>query len=64
MTNETSASQTIAVQYDVTQPQTEPKSTGARPKQPRQLVRFTFYKLDQQWQRLPAGLAKRANASY
>ncbi len=54
MTNETNASQTIAVQYDVTQPQTEPKSTGARPKQPRQLVRFTFYKLDQQWQRLPA----------
>ena len=26
----------------------------ARPKQPRQLVRFTFYKLDPQWQLLPA----------
>src|SRR5215472_6256862 len=24
-----------------------------KPKQPRQLVRFTFYKLDQQWQLLP-----------
>src|SRR5258708_34379750 len=26
----------------------------AKPKQPRQLVRFTFYKLDPQWQLLPA----------
>ena len=25
----------------------------AKPKQPRQLVRFTFYKLDPQWQMLP-----------
>src|SRR5260370_25589707 len=25
----------------------------AKPKQPRQLVRFTFYKLDPQWQLLP-----------
>src|SRR5215831_17225316 len=27
-----------------------------KPKQPRQLVRFTFYKLDPQWQLLPAEL--------
>ncbi len=27
--------------------------TPAKPKQPRQLVRFTFYKLDPQWQLLP-----------
>jgi chlorite dismutase len=29
-------------------------SDVAKPKQPRQLVRFTFYKLDPQWQLLPA----------
>src|SRR5258707_8273779 len=29
-------------------------SDSAKPKQPRQLVRFTFYKLDPQWQLLPA----------
>src|SRR6266481_2362450 len=29
-------------------------SDSAKPKQPRQLVRFTFYKLDPQWQMLPA----------
>src|SRR5258708_37257654 len=28
-------------------------SDVAKPKQPRQLVRFTFYKLDPQWQLLP-----------
>src|SRR5919108_5265231 len=39
--------QTIA-----TQP--EQVTTAAKPKQPRQLVRFTFYKLDPQWQILPA----------
>ena len=34
---------------------TEPAqaSAPAKPKQPRQLVRFTFYKLDPQWQLLP-----------
>jgi chlorite dismutase len=61
MTNETSASQAIATQYDVTQPQAEPKPTESRPKQPRQLVRFTFYKLDQQWQRLPAETREEGN---
>lgn len=50
MTNEITASQTIATQYDVAQPQTEQKPADSKPKQPRQLVRFTFYKLDQQWQ--------------
>jgi chlorite dismutase len=33
---------------------TELAHAPAKPKQPRQLVRFTFYKLDQEWQRLPA----------
>src|SRR5438093_9629505 len=37
-----------------TQPETSPASAQPKPKQPRQLVRFTFYKLDPQWQRLPA----------
>ena len=41
------AEQTIA-----TQP--EQATAPAKPKQPRQLVRFTFYKLDSQWQLLPA----------
>ncbi len=35
----------------VAQPQQA--ATPAKPKQPRQLVRFTFYKLDPQWQLLP-----------
>ena len=35
----------------LTQP--EQATTPAKPKQPRQLVRFTFYSLDPQWQLLP-----------
>ena len=50
MINETTPSQTIATQYDVAQPQTEQKLAESKPKQPRQLVRFAFYRLDQQWQ--------------
>jgi len=34
--------------------QPEQATVPAKPKQPRQLVRFTFYKLDPQWYRLPA----------
>ena len=34
--------------------QPEQAATPAKPKQPRQLVRFTFYKLDAQWYMLPA----------
>jgi chlorite dismutase len=41
----------------VTQP--EQATAPAKPKQPRQLVRFTFYKLDPQWQRLPAEVRER-----
>jgi chlorite dismutase len=41
--------QTIAT--IATQP--EQATVPAKPKQPRQLVRFTFYKLDPQWYRLP-----------
>src|SRR5947209_9037413 len=33
--------------------QPEQAAAPAKPKQPRQLVRFTFYKLDPQWQLLP-----------
>src|SRR5690348_903625 len=46
--------QMLVTQYDATQ--TKPLTDPAKPKprQPRQLVRFTFYKLDQQWQLLPA----------
>jgi chlorite dismutase len=31
----------------------EPAAEQPKPKQPRQFVRFTFFKLDPQWQRLP-----------
>jgi chlorite dismutase len=34
----------------------QPAPSMPKPKQPRQLVRFTFYKLDPQWQLLPAEL--------
>lgn len=36
-----------------TQGEIQPAVAKAKPKQPRQLVRFTFYKLDPQWQLLP-----------
>ena len=37
----------MAEQTTLTQP--EEAKAAAKPKQPRQLVRFTFYKLDPQW---------------
>ncbi|SRR5579884_1319609 len=46
--------QTITTQINATQPETAPAPAQPKPKQPRQLVRFTFYKLDPQWLRLPA----------
>jgi len=42
----------MSEQTIMTQP--EQATTPAKPKQPRQLVRFTFYKLDPQWLMLPA----------
>jgi chlorite dismutase len=44
-------------QTTMTQPQVA--AAPAKPKQPRQLVRFTFYKLDPQWQLLPAETRQR-----
>jgi chlorite dismutase len=41
-------------QTTITEPESAQAAAPARPKQPRQLVRFTFYKLDPQWQMLPA----------
>jgi chlorite dismutase len=35
------------------------QATPPKPKQPRQLVRFTFYKLDPQWQMLPVEIRRR-----
>jgi chlorite dismutase len=51
--------QTLTAQTNVTQ--TAPLRVPAqpKPKQPRQLVRFTFYKLDHQWQLLPDDLRER-----
>ena len=51
--------QTIAQEYGVEQPQATPASEKPKPKQPRQLVRFSFYKLDPQWQLLPADVRER-----
>src|SRR5260370_9543559 len=45
--------QTTIVQSDQKKSE-QSASEIAKPKQPRQLVRFTFYKLDPQWQLLPA----------
>ncbi|GLV56228.1 hypothetical protein KDH_30700 [Dictyobacter sp. S3.2.2.5] len=39
---------------NVSQTETQAAPSQPKPKQPRQLVRFSFYKLDPQWQRLPA----------
>jgi chlorite dismutase len=44
--------QTTTTQFE------RPALDGVKPKQPRQLIRFTFYKLDAQWQLLPAELRK------
>jgi len=44
-------------QIVVTQP--EQAAAPAKPKQPRQLVRFTFYKLDPQWYLQPAEIRQR-----
>jgi chlorite dismutase len=38
---------------DVPLADAQAQATQPKPKQPRQLVRFTFYKLDSQWQMLP-----------
>lgn len=42
-----------------TETQTEQATAPAKPKQPRQLVRFTFFKLDPQWYMLPAETRQR-----
>jgi len=46
----------IAQEYDVEQPQAALAPEQPKPQQPRQLVRFCFYKLDPQWQLLPANI--------
>ncbi|HLZ61108.1 MAG TPA: chlorite dismutase family protein [Ktedonosporobacter sp.] len=54
------AEQTIATQPEnrdrviVPEAQAQPAPAAPKAKQPRQLVRFTFYQLDKQWQLLPA----------
>jgi len=54
--------QIIVNQNEVTH--LEPSQAPAKPKakQPRQLVRFTFYKLDPQWQLLPVDVRERGKA--
>ena len=56
--------QILATQPDGTQ--AEPLAAPAKPKpnQPRQLVRFTFYKLDPQWQLLPTDVRERGKQQF
>lgn len=51
--------QTVASSTDTPQTEAAPAPAQAKPKQPRQLVRFTFYKLDPQWQLLPPEIRER-----
>jgi chlorite dismutase len=51
--------QTLVTQPDVTQTKPLTDTAKPKPKQPRQLVRFTFYKLDQQWQLLSPDIRER-----
>jgi len=46
----------------ITTTQSEQATAPEKPKQPRQLVRFTFYKLDPQWQLLPEETRRRGRA--
>ena len=52
----------ITVQSENVQPETASALAQPKPKQPRQMVRFTFYKLDQQWQLLPADVREQGKA--
>ncbi len=53
------AEQTITNQSETTHPETSVAPEKPKAKQPRQLVRFTFYKFDPQWQLLPADVRER-----
>ena len=51
--------QIIVNQNEVTHLEPSPAPAKPKAKQPRQLVRFTFYKLDPQWQLLPSDVRER-----
>jgi chlorite dismutase len=51
--------QNVTVQTDKPETAATPAPEQPKPKQPRQLVRFTFYKLDPQWQLFPADVRER-----
>ncbi len=51
--------QIIANQNEITHLESSPAPAKPKAKQPRQLVRFTFYKLDPQWQLLPLDARER-----
>ncbi len=52
----------VTVQPENVQSETVSAPAQPKPKQPRQMVRFSFYKLDQQWQLLPADVRERGKA--
>ncbi len=54
--------QIIVDQNEITHLEPAPAPAKPKAKQPRQLVRFTFYKLDPQWQLLPAEIRARGKA--
>lgn len=54
--------QSVIMPPDTTEPAPAPAPAHPKPKQPRQLVRFTFYKLDPQWQLLPEETREKGKA--
>jgi chlorite dismutase len=54
--------QTITHQSDNTHTETAVAPQQPKPRQPRQLVRFSFYKLDPQWYHLPADVRAEGKA--
>ncbi len=54
--------QIIADQNEITHLEPAPALVKPKAKQPRQLVRFTFYKLDPQWQLLPVDVRAKGKA--
>jgi chlorite dismutase len=54
--------QSVVTPLDTTEIAPTPAPAQPKPKQPRQLVRFTFYKLDPQWQLLPSEVREKGKA--
>lgn len=58
------AEQIVATQPDMVEPEVAPMPAQPKSRQQRQLVRFTFYKLDTQWQLLPTNIRERGRREF